>query len=73
MKRGKLVLAFHGDDGGTPSGQQGVVHPAFRALGIADAPPILELRRDLDRQARPRIDPGDIIVLGGARADIHMI
>ena len=39
------------DQAGAPARQQAVQHPAFRALGIADAPPGLELGDDLDGQA----------------------
>jgi len=50
-----------------------VIDPALRALGIANPAPVLEFGGDLDRQARAGVNPGDVIVLGRAGADVHMI
>src|SRR5580704_9817952 len=56
-----LVLQLHGRH--PLSRQQRVVDPAFRADGVADAAPVLELGGNLNRPADAGIDPDYIVVL----------
>src|ERR1700727_1840407 len=50
-----------------------MIDPALRAVGIADAAPVLKLGGDLDRPADAGIDPGDVVVLVGTAARIHPV
>src|SRR3954447_10296944 len=73
VDRRKLVLVLHGDDSGTATRKQRVIDPALGALGIANPAPVLELGGDFDREAGAGVDPGDVIVLGRAGADVDVI
>src|SRR3984957_8700663 len=48
-----------------------MIDPALRAVGIADAAPVLKLGGDLDRPAGAGIDPGGVVVLVGTAARTH--
>ena len=50
--------------------QQRLVDPAFRAVRIADAPPVVVFLDDLHRQARLQVEPVDRVVDAGADARI---
>ena len=54
-------------------GQQRVIHPALGAFPVADAAPVLEFGRDLDRQGGAAVDPGDVVVLGRTGAHIDLV
>src|SRR4051794_23164343 len=73
VDRRELVLVLHGDDSSTAARQQRVIDPTLGALGIADPAPVLELGGDFDRQAGTGVDPGDVVVLGRAGADVDVI
>src|SRR5580692_5450561 len=55
VDRRQVGLRFQLHGRGALARQQRVIDPAFGAVGIADAPPVLELGGDLDRQADLRI------------------
>src|SRR6202035_857561 len=42
VERREIVLALHGDHGGTAARQQRMIDPALGALGIANPAPVLE-------------------------------
>src|ERR1700732_5097997 len=73
VERREVVLALHGDDRGAAARQQRVIDPALGTFGIANPAPVLELGGDLNRKTRAGVNPGDVIVLGRPRADVHMI
>src|ERR1700694_3007404 len=55
VQRHELVrrLGARLDESGATARQQRMVDPPFGSLPVTDAPPVLEFRRDLDRQRRP--------------------
>ena len=55
---------------GAPARQQRLVDPAFGAVGIAHAPPVVEFLDDLHRQAGLQIHPVDRIVDAGSDARV---
>jgi hypothetical protein len=73
VERGKIVLVLHRNHGGPAARQQRMIDPALGAFGIAHPAPVLEFGRDLDRQAGTGIDPGHVVVLGRAGADVHVV
>ncbi len=73
VERRQIVLVLHRDDGGAATRQQRVIDPALGAFGIAHPAPVLELGGDFDRQPGAGIDPGDVVILGRAAPDVHMI
>src|SRR6478735_12139216 len=50
-----------------------MINPAFRTFPITNAPPVLEFGSDFHRQPGPRIDPGDLMILGRAGAHINLV
>src|SRR5437660_1236490 len=54
------------DDDLALAGQHPLMHPALGPLPIADAPPMLKLSGDLDRQVLAGVDPVDRIAVAGA-------
>ena len=61
------------DESGAPSRQQRMQHPSLDALGIADLAPDFEFGGDLDRQARPFIDPQRPVLLARPFVQIHAV
>ena len=64
-ERNLFALAPGRDEPGALARQQVLVHPAFRAVDIANLPPGVEFLDDLDRGAGLHIDPGDAYLVPG--------
>src|SRR5262249_45399162 len=48
-QRKELFFVAQRDDRGAAPGQERVIDPTLRSLGVADAPPVLVFAGDLDR------------------------
>ena len=67
-------LLFPGcDEGGAAARQQRMQHPTLDALGVANLAPDFEFGGDLDRQARPLIDPQRLVFLARPFVQVHAV
>jgi hypothetical protein len=73
VERQILPLAPGGDDGGAFARQHVLENPAFLAIAVADAPPIVELGDDLDWHGLALEHPGDGMIAGGTFPHIHLL
>src|SRR4051812_41395138 len=73
VARGAAQGAYFADhDDRAFARQHALVDPALGSFPIADSPPCVELRRDLDRNVALHEDPFDRIAGTRARPDIHL-
>src|SRR5262249_5732703 len=76
--RAEVGVAAHGpppaaDHHLALAGQHVLLHPALGAVRVADAPPVLELGDDLDRQVLADKNPFDRVALPRAGAQVDLV